>query len=59
MPMAFPKLGDCVPDVTTPSLGKAIGMGYVATTNAAVDSIVMIQVRDKQLKAKVVKVPFN
>ena len=43
----------------SPSLGKAIGMGYVATTNAAVDSIVMIQVRDKQLKAKVVKVPFN
>lgn len=43
----------------SPSLGKAIGMGYVATANAAVDSIVMIQVRDKQLKAKVVKVPFS
>jgi len=34
-------------------------MGYVATANAAVDSIVTIQVRDKQLKAKVVKVPFS
>lgn len=43
----------------SPSLGKAIGMGYVATANAAVDSIVSIQVRDKQLKAKVVKVPFS
>ena len=43
----------------SPSLGKAIGMGYVATANAAVDSVVTIQVRDKQLKAKVVKVPFN
>lgn len=43
----------------SPSLGKAIGMGYVATANAAVDSIVLIQVRDKQLKAKVVKVPFS
>jgi aminomethyltransferase len=43
----------------SPSLGKAIGMGYVATANAAVDSVVMIQVRDKQLKAKVVKVPFS
>ncbi len=43
----------------SPSLGKAIGMGYVATELATIDSIVYIQVRDKQLKAKVVKVPFN
>jgi len=42
----------------SPSLGKAIGMGYVATELATIDSIVYIQVRDKQLKAKVVKVPF-
>ncbi|HAL95423.1 MAG TPA: glycine cleavage system aminomethyltransferase GcvT [Chitinophagaceae bacterium] len=43
----------------SPSLGKAIGMGYVATELATVDSTIYIQVRDKQLKAKVVKVPFN
>jgi len=43
----------------SPSLGKAIGMGYVATELATVDSIIYIQVRDKQLKAKVVQVPFN
>jgi aminomethyltransferase len=42
-----------------PSLNKAIGMGYVATTHAAIDSEIFIAIRDKQLKAKVVKVPFE
>ncbi|MBL0146046.1 MAG: glycine cleavage system aminomethyltransferase GcvT [Chitinophagaceae bacterium] len=41
-----------------PSLNKAIGMGYVATAHAAIDSEIFIAVRDKLLKAKVVKVPF-
>lgn len=42
----------------SPSLGKAIGMGYVKTELASIDSTVYIQVRDKQLQAKVVKIPF-
>jgi aminomethyltransferase len=42
-----------------PSLNKAIGMGYVATAHAAIDSEIYIAVRDKMLKAKVVKVPFE
>jgi aminomethyltransferase len=42
-----------------PSLNKAIGMGYVATAHAAIDSEIFIAVRDKLLKAKVVKVPFE
>src|SRR6187402_2544220 len=42
-----------------PSLGKAIGMGYVAVGNAAIDSEIFIAVRDKSLKAKVVKLPFS
>jgi aminomethyltransferase len=41
-----------------PSLNKAIGMGYVPTDKATIDSEIFIQVRDKQLKAKVVKMPF-
>lgn len=42
----------------SPTLGKAIGMGYVNTENARLDHFIFIQVRDKQLKAQVVKIPF-
>lgn len=42
----------------SPSLSKAIGMGYVQVGYSTLDTIVYIQVRDKQLKAKIVKVPF-
>jgi aminomethyltransferase len=41
-----------------PSLQKAIGMGYVDKSHAALDSEIYIKVRDKLLKAKVVKFPF-
>lgn len=42
----------------SPSLGKAIGMGYVPTELAAVDSEIYIRIRNKDIKAKVVKMPF-
>lgn len=42
----------------SPTLGKAIGMGYVQTAQSQLDQILYIQVRDKQLKAQVVKFPF-
>jgi aminomethyltransferase len=42
-----------------PSLQKAIGMGYVNSAHAALDTEIFIAVRDKQLKAKVVKFPFS
>jgi aminomethyltransferase len=41
-----------------PSLGKAIGMGYVKTEFAAADSEIFILIRDKKIAAKVVKMPF-
>jgi len=41
-----------------PSLGKGIGMGYVASEFAAVDSEIFIQIRNNKVKAKVVKMPF-
>jgi aminomethyltransferase len=41
-----------------PSLGKGIGMGYVATEFAGVDSEIFIQIRNNKVKAKVVKMPF-
>jgi aminomethyltransferase len=43
----------------SPSLGKAIGMGYVRSVFAALDTKIYIKVRDKLLQAKVVKFPFS
>jgi len=42
----------------SPTLGKAIGMGYLQTAHSRLDNTIFIQVRDKQLKAQVVKIPF-
>jgi aminomethyltransferase len=41
-----------------PSLGRAIGMGYVTTEFASADSEIFILIRDKKIAAKVVKMPF-
>lgn len=51
-------IGRVTSGTQSPSLQKAIGLGYVKTAYAAQDSEIYIAVRDKQLKAKVVKVPF-
>jgi len=51
-------IGQVTSGTQSPSLQKAIGMGYVATAHAALDTDIFIAVRDKLLKAKVVKVPF-
>lgn len=42
----------------SPTLGKAIGMGYVSSANAATGNDIYIDVRGKYLKAQVVKTPF-
>lgn len=42
----------------SPTLNKAIGMGYVPTALAKADSEIYIMIRDKAIKAKVVKMPF-
>lgn len=51
-------IGHVTSGTQSPSLGKAIGMGYVQIAFAAIDSEIYIQVRDKSLKARVVKIPF-
>ncbi|HEV8285554.1 MAG TPA: glycine cleavage system aminomethyltransferase GcvT [Chitinophagaceae bacterium] len=43
----------------SPSLGKAIGMGYVRKAFSALDTSIYIKVRDKLLQAKVAKIPFS
>ena len=56
------ELGDVIGAVTSgtqsPTLGKAIGMGYVTTPNSAIDSDIFIEIRNAAVKAKVVKLPF-
>jgi aminomethyltransferase len=51
-------IGAVTSGTMSPSLGKAIGMGYVETKYAALDSEIYIAVRNTLLKAKVVKIPF-
>jgi aminomethyltransferase len=52
-------IGKVTSGTQSPSLQKAIGMGYVKPEFAKEGSEIFISVRDKKLKAKVVKVPFK
>lgn len=51
-------IGKVTSGTQSPSLKKAIGLGYVTMPFTAVDSEIAIAVRNKELKAKVVKLPF-
>src|SRR6186713_839054 len=53
------KIGYVTSGTQSPSLNKAIGMGYVRVAFAHPDTNIFIKVRDKLLHAKVVKLPFN
>jgi aminomethyltransferase len=52
-------IGRVTSGTQSPSLGKAIGMGYVQSSFAAIDARIYVKVRDKLLQAKVVKFPFS
>ncbi len=52
------EIGVITSGTQSPSLGKAIGTGYVTVANAAEGTEIFINVRDKALKAVVVKIPF-
>ena len=51
-------IGNVTSGTQAPSLNKGIGMGYVLREYAALESLIYIEVRDKLVKAKVVKFPF-
>lgn len=51
-------IGKVTSGTQSPMLGIGIGLGYVASNHAAVDSEIFIDVRGKALKAQVSKVPF-
>jgi len=52
-------IGKVTSGTQSPTLGKAIGMGYVSASFANLDTTIYIKVRDKLLLAKVVKFPFS
>jgi aminomethyltransferase len=51
-------IGEVTSGTQSPSLNKAIGMGYVSAAFSKADSEIFIEIRDKVIKAKVVKIPF-
>ncbi|SDW89965.1 aminomethyltransferase [Lutibacter oricola] len=52
------EIGEVTSGTMSPSLKKAIGLGYVAKEFSKRDTEIYIQVRKKTLKAKVVRLPF-
>ncbi|WP_298366901.1 glycine cleavage system aminomethyltransferase GcvT [uncultured Lutibacter sp.] len=52
------KIGEVTSGTMSPSLKKAIGLGYVSTEFSKKDSEIYIQIRKKTIKAKVVRLPF-
>ena len=51
-------IGKVTSGTMSPSLKLGIGLGYVPTELSSEDSEIFIKIRDKELKAKVVKIPF-
>ncbi|MFA7274039.1 MAG: glycine cleavage system aminomethyltransferase GcvT [Crocinitomicaceae bacterium] len=52
------KIGHVTSGTMSPSMKIGIGLGYVTVENAALESEIFISIRDKGVKAKVVKLPF-
>ncbi len=52
-------IGRITSGTQSPSLNKAIAMGYVETAYSKIDTQVYVKIRDRLLTAKVVKMPFE
>ena len=51
-------IGKVTSGTMSPSMKLGIGLGYVTIENAALESEIFIEIREKGVKAKVVKLPF-
>ena len=51
-------IGKVTSGTQSPTLAKAIGMGYVRTDLAVPGQIICIQIREQLIKARIVKTPF-
>ncbi len=52
------KIGNVTSGTMSPSLGIGIGLGYIPTIFADIDSKINIQIRKKTIPATVIKLPF-
>ncbi len=52
-------IGRVTSGTQSPSLNKAIGIGYVDVEKAALDREIFIDIRNNSIKAKIVKMPFS
>lgn len=51
-------IGEVTSGTMAPAVEKAIGMGYVKSEYSKFDTEIFINIRNKRLKAKIVKIPF-
>lgn len=51
-------IGKVTSGTQSPSLNKAVGLGYIAFSSATVGQEIFIDIRNTLIKAKVVKIPF-
>lgn len=52
------EIGEVTSGTMSPMLNKGIGMAYVKTSESAIDNEIDIVIRNKNVKAKIVKAPF-
>lgn len=52
------RIGEVTSGTQSPTLGKGIAMGYVTVENSKIGNEVYIKIREKLIKAQVVKPPF-
>jgi aminomethyltransferase len=52
------KIGEVTSGTQSPTLQKGIGLGYVPTELSKAGTEIFVKVRDRLLKAQVVKTPF-
>ena len=51
-------IGRVTSGTQSPTLGKAVGMGYVDIKNSSINNEIFISIRNVLIRAKVVKIPF-
>ena len=52
------QVGHVTSGTQSPSLGKAIALGYVGAGHAAVGNVVDVEIRSRRIPAKIVSLPF-
>ena len=52
------KIGVVTSGTMSPSIKKGIGLGYVNTNNSTLGTSLNVEIRNKMVKASVVKIPF-